>query len=252
MDVAAMTSERDGRRGRREGDGSKEKKPSRASSVQYPERLDVGEDANEDVAAFKGDHAEAANQTFFSMITKAGSNTDFHRRFDDESSDSDEDAPYPAHQTSSRHVIPTKINPPIADEQKMAGVVSEQSSSRSDSQTSLHVNRSRLEVQRLHVETAELDDPMSHSMLLPPRQPEELQEEVQESPKRFNPRTAPVMSQMLEAQADLLASDHISDKLKSDAAASDTSDRKTIRKSLPEQLKEIFGFEGPEDVVAGK
>ena len=67
----------------------KKRKPQRGSSVQYPERLKVGEDVHEDVTAAKGMPAQQMNQSVFSMIAAAGSKVDFNARFEDESSDSE-------------------------------------------------------------------------------------------------------------------------------------------------------------------
>lgn len=69
----------------------KKRKPQRSSSLQYPERLKVGNDEHEDVTAAKGMPAQQMNQSVFSMIAAAGSKVDFNARFEDGSSDSEEE-----------------------------------------------------------------------------------------------------------------------------------------------------------------
>ena len=83
-------------------------------------------------------------------------------------------------------------------------------------------------------------------MFLPPKQAYP----IYESPKGKSPQDAPVMSQMLEAQADLSFSDKSSEV--KDAGSEDEvkEDYKDSTKDLSGQLKIIFGFEDPEDVIA--
>lgn len=69
----------------------KKRKPQRSSSLQYPERLKVGNDEHEDVTAAQGMPAQQMNQSVFSMIAAAGSKVDFNARFEDGSSDSEEE-----------------------------------------------------------------------------------------------------------------------------------------------------------------
>lgn len=69
----------------------KKRKSQRSSSLQYPERLQVGNDEHEDVTAAKGMRAQQMNQSVFSMIAAAGSKVDFNARFEDGSSESEEE-----------------------------------------------------------------------------------------------------------------------------------------------------------------
>lgn len=69
----------------------KKRKTQRSSSLQYPERLKVGNDEHEDVTAAKGMPAQQMNQSVFSMIATAGSKVDFNARFEDGSSESEEE-----------------------------------------------------------------------------------------------------------------------------------------------------------------
>lgn len=51
----------------------------------------MGNDEHEDVTAAKGMPAQQMNQSVFSMIAAAGSKVDFNARFEDGSSDSEEE-----------------------------------------------------------------------------------------------------------------------------------------------------------------
>ena len=212
----------------------KKKKPLRASSVQYPERLREGDDANEDVATVKGSPGQSVNQSVFSMITKAGSTTDFHKRFDEESSDS-EDEPLgnaPVNAETEEHV-----------DEAVKDVLHPSSPSPQIPAKGLQDIRAP---PRLQIHTKTDVDPMSQSMFLPPKQTYP----AYEIPKGKAPHHAPIMSQMLEAQADLGSSNKAfasTDTKLEDNLEGDHEDR---NKDLAMQLKIIFGFEGPEEVIA--
>ena len=212
---------------------SKKRKPLRASSVQFPERLRDSDDANEDVAAVNGNPGQSVNQSVFSMITKASSTTDFHKRFDEESSDSDEE--------------PLEDAAVNAKTQKPSNEVGEDvvSPSSRSVQTPTNELQGHQALPRLHLHTTADMDPMSQSMFLPPKQTYS----TYGSPKGKTPQDAPVMSQMLEAQADLSASDG-EPTLKGRKPDINTGrDCKDTKKDLALQLKTIFGFEGPEEVI---
>lgn len=65
------------------------KEVRRRKSANLPERFSNDEDDQEDVTAPHG-KAACMNQSIFSMITAAGSRTNFNARFDDDGSSSDE------------------------------------------------------------------------------------------------------------------------------------------------------------------
>ena len=218
--------------------------PKRATSVQYPDRLREGEDKNDDVATVKGNPGQSVNQSVFSMITRAGSNTDFHRRFDDESSDSDEGSK----DTDS----PRFASKPLT--QKVQEAVSSREDEPQSASTHTHTgiahpldfphSEKPAAVPGLQVELPDADDPMSQSMLLPPKPTETTFSKTQLA------ENAPVMSQMLQAQAHF--SDALADSSRTEKETPLEVDQTSDPKSLAEQLKDIFGFEEPEDVLAGK
>ena len=216
---------------------TKNRKPTRASSVQYPDRLKEGDDAHEDVAAVYGNPGPTVNQSVFSMITKAGSTTDFHKRFDEESSDSEDD---PLEKTSAN----------FTNEEPTVESIDAAEDGASASGRSLQSPTGELPndqaVPQLHIQPTTEEDPMSQSMFLPPKQAYL----IYETAIGKSPQDAPIMSQMLEARADLSLSD-ASNEFK-DARSEDKvmEGCKHGTKDLAEQLKIIFGFENPEDVIA--
>lgn len=224
---------------------TKRRKPVRASSVQYPERLKVGEDAQEDVTAAKGNPAQHMNQSVFSMIAAAGSKTNFHARFEGESSDSEEDQE------------PSILHPPIEEPSSKAKIEQDDASepeatlaTASSTRQSPKIAESRhpRTLPKLKLRTAKERNYMSQSVLLPPKEAVS----HQESSRGITPRDAPVMSKMLEAQAKMAPSSPSVDMSVADTRESGAVTSGGSSVSLATRLMEIFGFEGPEEVISGK
>ena len=204
----------------------------RTSSVQYPDRLKEGDDVNEDVTAPKGQSGQHMNQSVFSMIAAAGSKVDFHARFEGESSDSEDDD-----QASSK--------PPIVEEHLERRGDDTASRSRSKKQQEKSVEgRGFRHLPKLNLKTIKEKNYMSQSVWLPS---EKVFSDL-ESPQGVTPRDAPVMGKMLEAQATLSPTTELSDV--ENHLSEDDKDVGSPT-SLRTRLREIFGFESPEDVIAG-
>ena len=224
---------------------TKKRKPLRASSVQYPARLKEGKDAQEDVTAAKGEPAQHLNQSIFSMIAAAGSKVDFNARFEEEeSSDSDEEVQVPAvigHAEEKSKNLYTKTdldqphedNLPRGQPERRKGALGDHKNLRS--------------LPKLDLWTIEEKSYMSQSLCLPKR--EVLSQH--EGPTGVTPRDAPVMSMMLEAQAELIPSTPPLEFRHTDAEDSQLAVGKDAPTCLATRLMEIFGFERPEDVVSG-
>ena len=211
---------------------TKRRKPLRASSVQYPDRLKEGDDVNEDVTAPKGHSGQYMNQSVFSMIAAAGSKVDFHARFEGESSDSEDDD-----QASSK--------PSIIEEQSERSRDDSVTRSKSKRQQGKSVEgRGFRHLPKLNLKTIKEKNYMSQSVWLPS---EKVPSDV-ENLKGVTPRDAPVMGKMLEAQATLTPAPHISDI--AERLSEDDKDAGSPT-SLRTRLMEIFGFESPEEVISG-
>ena len=214
------------------------------SSVQYPERLRVGEDVQEDVTAARGKTAQYMNQSVFSMIAAAGSKTDFHARFEGEgSSDSEEDQESSNHSpTLGQQIADTPLPEYLSKEDGVSMVGSKLVKSQAKSKD----RKMLCSLPKLKLKTPEEKNYMAQSILLPPKEVSS----SQESPKGITPRDAPVMGKMLEAQAELnpVVSSNIDEVAPEDMTASPSKGSST---SLATRLMEIFAFEGPEEVISG-
>lgn len=212
----------------------KKRKPPRHSSMHFPERLKYGEDAQDDVTAADGTTAHVANQSIFSMIAAAGSKTDFHARFDDESSDGDDDDPAgPAPATRS----PDALLWDIAAHDRGRTIA------RADQGGKLVGHRS-IPLPKLNLKSPKEVNYMSQSSHVPSSH----HFPSPDFPKQITPRDAPVMSQMLAAQ---LTSSILQTE---EQESTDSSDRPITSKSpasLAGRLMDIFGFHAPEEVISG-
>ena len=225
---------------------------NRLPSYQVPERLRYGDDAQEDAAApAKGASIAAPqymNQSIFSMIAAAGSNTNFNQRFED-SSDSELDQ-------ESGTGSPTLPNPnPLVsnagrpqDEGRYRKSIEQERRGRTEDRHSRKRSENRLlqSLPKLHLRTSRQSTPSgfdakgnSEEQAIPPPS----------SPSSMVTRDAPVMSRMIEAQAQFNALDaDVTNRV-------DSSLRRERTNSSPDtllaiRLMEIFGFEQPEKVLS--
>ncbi|KAL8673559.1 MAG: hypothetical protein Q9168_002048, partial [Polycauliona sp. 1 TL-2023] len=224
----------------------KKKKPQRPSSMDFPERLKYGDDAQDDVASTHGNPAQYSNQSIFSMIAAAGSKTNFHARFDDESSDSDPDqaAPKPTAPPSTHHPEPSTIPEPPGPNPGLAADRKEQG--RRHAGHVEHRHR-RIPLPKLHLQSPKESKYMSQSSHVSVGH----RGSSVTIPKQITPRDAPVMSQMLAAQAQSQLSSSPSHSM--DQAKIGVPENLALLKtpgSLAARLMEIFGFETPEEVLS--
>lgn len=221
---------------------TKRRKPFRASSVQYPERLKMGEDVQEDVTAARGRPAQYMNQSVFSMIAAAGSKVDFQARFDEDSSESEEE------QSATETKPQQTVSPSLP--------VKQQGTSHVQHVSSPEPGRGNDEAMRaqgrlsslLDMSTVQEKDYMSQSTILPSTFGPSSSQKSQQYP---TPRDAPVMSKMLEAQAELSPSTLLAERPREDPNELQQSNADQRPTSLALRLKEIFGFDDPEEVISG-
>ena len=224
---------------------TKKRKPVRASSVQYPERLCVGEDAQEDVTAAHGKPAQYMNQSVFSLIAAAGSKVDFNARFDEESSES-EDETLVLRPDQHADLFKTNTAP-----SRKAGDFENQSLKKAEGEYRQNKSSDRQisgGLPQFSLKTSQERNYMSQSIILP--SPKD-SFSGGSSPKGLTPRDAPVMSKMLEAQAQLSPPVQLSEGQQQDIIDETTSEMTTGTKALALRLKEIFGFDNAEDVISG-
>ncbi|MCJ1312147.1 Sterol 3-beta-glucosyltransferase [Agyrium rufum] len=252
---------------------SKTRKPYHTPSMQYPDRLQIGDDAQTDVSAPKGNILPHMHQSILSMIAVAGgSATNFHARFNEESSGSEgEDeqerpqkgkANVPASAAVRSNVAAAAAAAPRASESLSQSesqmppprpLLGKRTSSVGKGSSSTKRSESKLlkALPRLNLRTIQEKNYMSHSILLSPRTPISPLDLTRYS----SPRNAPVMSQMLEAQAKLDSTGTSAEGEEEFAAVRPGDIDRLERRSstiadLSTRLMEIFGFEEPEEVIS--
>ncbi len=227
----------------------------RLPSTHVPERFRYCEDANEDVTAPARAGASAPqymNQSIFSMIAAAGSRTDFNARFD-ESSDSGEEAE-PSKETSGRDHSPS----PDAGGQSQ---ISKKPSSDSENPLRKMVkeekdHKRKPSGQRLLKSLPKLSLQSPKDKRTEPRPQPNVDEEhspvFPQGTRYLTPRDAPMMSRMLEAQAELSVSDLGSEAILRSEKVEESRGRAGSSPAtlLATRLMEIFGFDEPESVVS--
>ena len=220
---------------------TKERKVQRLPSLQYPARLRIGDDVDKDVASTHSKIHQHMNQSIMSMIATAGSKSDFHSRFNEDSSGSDEDH-------DDKRAKPVSAEPDNSTKAQSKSTSQDAAKISSKKRIKRHSSTKLLRsLPKLNLRTAQERNYMSHSMMLPSRDSRS-EAPFKETP---TPRDAPVMSQMLEAQAEVeritrgtaqpSALLDIAEDPEDDAAPSTLSTR----------LMEIFGFDHPEEVASG-
>jgi len=227
---------------------TKKRKVQRDPTMEIPEKFKDGDDAQEDAAACKGKDAQYMNQSVFSMIAAAGSKVDFHSRFDDDSSESDgESGQQPPMELGVERQSVEKA-PQERMEKPQQAVLSKAKSGKHGRKLSEHKLLKSLP--RLNLRTTKEKNYLSESNDLPPKEAISLTN----SSKTATPRDAPVMSRMLEAQAQaqLHSSTASPDQKKDVAAITEDTEGNQSPTSLAVRLKEIFGYEKPEEVISGR
>lgn len=224
---------------------TKKRNPQRNSTVKYPERLKEGDDVHEDVTAANGRPSQQLNQSVFSMIAAAGSKVDFHARFDDASSDSEEEnkSPVPSYGPES-HPAAGTYTYKGAGEPKKKSLLDEKLGSQHGQ---IPEHRAPKSLPKLNPRPI-----IDKSYMLESRHIalDDLPSSAS-SPMRATPRDAPVMSRMLEARAQMGASMGGLDTEMVHADLLGDSDNPYSHSNLVSRLKEIFEFEQPEEVISG-
>lgn len=223
---------------------TKKRRSQRQASVQYPERLKVGDDVQEDVTAPKGNIPQYTTQSVFSMIAAAGSKTDFHARFDDESSSSGEEEGDKRKKSDTEEVV-SEQRPEADVHEKQGDSMKKKFSTRGS--RNRPKNKLLKSLPKLNLRTIKEKNYMSQSMILPSA------EAVTPigSLRIPTPRDAPVMSRMLEAEAQLSSSLSPKDQILATSNMAGDQKAEQDSSSLVTRLREIFGFEQPEEVISG-
>ena len=219
---------------------TKRRKEEHRATMDLPLRFRDGDDEDADFSA-PPDSKAYMNQSVFGMITAAGSQVDFNSRFDAQSSDEEDESGEPSSQSSEKDVPvhKTRQDRPAGKPEKHKRKFSEHKLLRS--------------IQGLGSKSKTKSYPKSGS---PAREsPSESASEshtpeiqVDRMPSH---RDAPVMSRMLEAQAELSMRPSFDMKRLSEERTETDDNVESSSSSLAKRLMEIFEFEKAEDVIEG-
>lgn len=240
----------------------------RLPSQSVPDRLksNKDDDDQEDVTAppksIGGQDLPYMNRSIFSMIAAAGSRSDFHSRFDDSSdSDGGEATKTPRVDSSLRKQAArykpargdqgTSLSQPIPEESEQQtqspsdeGKIHRTSSSKSLPRSTASMSRWKPSTSK-GKQPSDITDPSTDENENPPLPPAQETEST-------TPRSAPVLSRMIEAQTrfdtSALSSEEHAHLEKEEYGQSSELEKSTTLLSI--RLKDIFGFEGPERVIA--
>jgi sterol 3beta-glucosyltransferase len=215
---------------------TKRKKEGHQVTMEIPERFRDGDDADEDCTALHGANAYM-NQSVFGMIAAAGSQVDFNSRFDQQSSDEDDDPGEPPSQSSGLRVEKTR--------RRKESPKPEKSHRRKFSDVKLLRSLSGLGPRSKSKTSPKESSPSTSESALEPAAPKRLVD-------RFSSRDAPVMGRMLEARAELSMRPSFDLPRSTGVSTSLVSNGGEASSSLAQQLMDIFQFEKPEDVIEGE
>jgi sterol 3beta-glucosyltransferase len=212
---------------------TKKRREGHQVTMEIPERFRDGEDADEDCTAPQGTKAYL-NQSVFGMIAAAGSQVDFNARFNEQSSDDEDDSPEPSSQSAEIQADKQRRDTTTPKPEKHRRKFSE---------------HKLLRLPRLGSKSKSKSPPKSSSPSSPsPSQSPSPDTQVSRMPSR----NAPVMSRMLEAKAELsMRPSFDMSRLSNDNTGID-EDGKEASSSLARRLMEIFQFEKAEDVIEGQ
>jgi sterol 3beta-glucosyltransferase len=214
---------------------TKRRREGHQVTMEIPERFKDGDDADEDCTAPKGQNGVYMNQSVFGMIAAAGSQVDFNSRFDGVSSDDEET---PADNSSREGSADAGIKPrpdqtsALSKLEKHRRKFSENKIIRSLPHLGRRGSKSAKSPQR----TASPAAPESPSIEVTPTMA----------------RGPPVMSQMLEAQAELSSRPSSDIPRRSENLEKLDTVEEPKASSLAIRLMEIFEFRNPEEVIEGQ
>jgi sterol 3beta-glucosyltransferase len=210
---------------------TKKRKEGHQVTMEIPEKFKDGDDADEDCTAPKGQNMYM-NQSVFGMIAAAGSQVDFNARFEGQSSD-DEDAQGEASsRDESAETVKAGTEPGAA--------------------------RAKIDKHRRKFSEHKLLKSLPHLSMkgLKPKSisPKAVSPGAAESPSievtPSSSRGRPVMSRMLEAQAEMSSRPSFELSRQNSDIMGTSAELGTS--SLAVRLKEIFEFESPEEVIEGQ
>ncbi|KAF2878122.1 sterol 3-beta-glucosyltransferase [Massariosphaeria phaeospora] len=231
---------------------TKKRRESRRVSLDIPERFKDGEDAHEDVTAPKRNNTVSMNQSIFSMIARAGqqSQTDLVAMQEVDSGDSDEEGkrPIPFHSLdgAARLSRLSSANdfqaPPDQDESKAPP--SKHKRGISEHKLLRSLPKLKISSRKEAKSDSQPTEQMSSSQFLPPRPPKD-------EPIVASPREPALMHKSKVTPGQEL---HVQKQRTSDRRTRHESStgipKATASVTLANRLQQIFDFENLEEVIS--
>ncbi|KAH0558394.1 hypothetical protein GP486_004947 [Trichoglossum hirsutum] len=218
---------------------AKKRKDHSRPLFDVPERFKDGDDASEDVSAPKGQNVQYMNHSVFSMIAAAGSKADFNSRFDSDSSEGEDDEPPTGAQQGLQE--PARGT---GDDDRLSG-------------THTGKHRRKISEHRLFRSLPRLGAKVGKEKSYVPENECGTQEETVPSetgaPAAVTPRQVPIMSRLLEAEAQAqLSSSDRGNKLQrpDELEPVEHCEAQRPATNLSTRLMEIFEYAEPEDVIS--
>ena len=224
--------------------GRKVIKKSPRRSLDIPDRLRDGPDAQDDVTAPKGLAPPYSHQSVFSMIAAAGRRKDFNTRFDEESSEDE----LPPEMNNNKVRTDKPASPSTTDVVDTAEHDSDQKRKHKRKVSEYKLLRSlpKLTLKTTRERKSSPTDRMSQSQFLPPKPAREKLEATTQAPRN----DIPIMSQILRAEQEMELSEHPAELRTSTDTTVPGKPRRRASTTLAERLKEIFEFPAPEEVIS--
>jgi sterol 3beta-glucosyltransferase len=223
---------------------TKRKTVPRRVSMDIPERLKDGGDEQEDVTATR------MNQSIFAMVSAASraSQTDFQSRFDEGSSESeDEDLEHLSRTTPAPASLPP---PPTRSDRSSKDPKPKHKRDSSVNRLFKSMHKLKLKPIRERKTKTSSEDMMSSSQILAPRPPPQIEVDDEEEQKDYAAHTseAPMMSRILMGEAEMAMSQHLEPVSEQDVEEA-ASNSKLEPGDLSRRLMDIFTFEEPESII---
>lgn len=233
---------------------TKKRRESRRVSLDIPERFKDGEDAHEDVTAPKRNNTVSMNQSIFSMIARAGqqSQADLGAMQEVDSGDSDEEGKrkvqYPSLDGAARLSRLSSANDFQAQADNVEDVTAPQNKHRramSDHKLLRSLPKLRMSTKKDVKSESQPSDQMSSSQILPPRPSEPASPAIShgETSSKYKSKVSPSQELRVEKR-------RTSDR-KSRQGSSAGIPKSKASVTLATRLQQIFDFDDLEEVISG-
>jgi sterol 3beta-glucosyltransferase len=211
--------------------------------MDIPERLKDGDDEQEDVTATR------MNQSIFAMVSAASraSQTDFQSRFDEGSSDSEDESL----EHLSRTVPALALTSPAPPRSDRGTKDSKPKHKRDSSVNRLFKSMHKLKLKPIRERKSKgsSEDMMSSSQILAPRPPPHIEVDDEEEQEDYATTSdAPMMSRILKGEAEMAMSQQLQPVSEQEVGEAATTP-KLEPVGLSQRLMNIFGFDTPESII---